>query len=120
LSKDPTEVAADELAELAPRLGQWVPPSGRRTTWPDITAAAGPLCTEIGVPHRLWAEACAQMGVHKAAIALAIVASKPEPVIRKSYAAYFTGMIRRHEAGALNLERSLWKLRRDSWKGTRH
>ena len=60
------------------------------------------------------------MGVHKAAIALAIVASKPENVIRKSFAAYFTGMIRRHEAGALSLERSLWKLRRDSWQGTRH
>jgi hypothetical protein len=60
------------------------------------------------------------MGVHKAAIALTIVASKPEPAVRKSYAAYFTGMIRRHEAGALNLERSLWKLRRDSWRGTRH
>jgi hypothetical protein len=49
-----------------------------------------------------------------------LVAAKPENVIRKSYAAYFTGMIRQHEAGALNLERSLWKLRRDSWKGTRH
>jgi hypothetical protein len=52
------------------------------------------------------------MGVHKALITLAIVASKPESAIRKSYAAYFTGMIRRHAAGALNLQRSLWKLRK--------
>jgi hypothetical protein len=114
------KLLATSLADLSPRLGQWVAPAGPRVTWPDIAAGAGPLCTEIGVPHRLWVEACTQMGLPKAAIALAIVASKPEPVIRKSYAAYFTGMVRRHEAGALNLERSLWKLRRDSWRGVRH
>jgi hypothetical protein len=56
LSKDPAEVTADELADLAPRLGQWVHPTGSRVTWSDIAAAAGPLCTEIGVPHRLWVE----------------------------------------------------------------
>ena len=78
-------------------------PSGRRVT---MARYRGRCRTAV---HRNWAS-----------IALAIAASKPEPVIRKSYAAYFTGMIRRHAAGALNLERSLWKLRRDSWKGTRH
>ena len=78
----PAEVTADELVDLAPRLGQWVAPTGRRVTWPDVATAAGPCCTEIGVPHRLWVEACTQMGVHKAAIALAIVASKPENILR--------------------------------------
>ena len=75
-----------------------------------------PALHRNGHPARLWVEACTQMGVHEAAIALAIAASKPEPVIRKSYAAYFTGMIRRHEAGALNLERSLWKLRGEVYR----
>jgi replication initiation protein RepC len=111
------QIAADELVDLAPRLGQWVKPAGRRVAWSDIHKVIGALCTELEVPARAYREACATMGQDRAAIALAIMSTKPEGHFTRNAAAYFTGMVQRAERGELNLERTLWKLRRDTWAG---
>ena len=109
-------IAPDELIDLAPRLGEWVAPAGRWATWSDVLDAAPALCTELEIPRRLWVEACGSLGCYRAAMALAIVSTKPAEHFRKGPAAYFTGMMHKAERGQLNLERSLWKLRRNQWR----
>ena len=108
-----TEITADELVDLAPRLGQWVAPAGRWATWNDVLAAAPALCTELEIPRRLWVEACNNLGRCRAMTALAIVSTKPSEYFRKGPAAYFTAMMHKAERGQLNLDRSVWKLRRN-------
>jgi replication initiation protein RepC len=49
-------------------------------------------------------------------VALAIVSTKPAGYFRKGPAAYFTAMMHKAERGQLNLDRSLWKLRRNQWR----
>jgi replication initiation protein RepC len=109
-------IAPDELIDLAPRLGAWVTSAGRWPTWNDVLEAAPALCTEMEIPRRLWVEACGNLGCYRAAMALAIVSTKPAGYFRKGAAAYFTAMMHRAARGQLNLERSFWKLRRDQWR----
>jgi replication initiation protein RepC len=111
-----TEITADELVDLAPRLGQWVTSTGRWATWNDVLDAAPALCAELEIPRRLWVEVCGNLGRYRAMVALAIVSTKPAEHFRKGPAAYFTAMMHKAERGQLNLERSLWKLRRDQWR----
>jgi replication initiation protein RepC len=102
-------IKAPELLDLAPRLGQYVPPGP--VSWGHVLDAADWLRGELGVSRSLWAEACQSMGRDDAAVALAIVSTKAEAHFSSSAGGYFAGMVRKHQRGELHLQRSLWALR---------
>jgi len=103
-------IAADELPRLAPKLKPYL----RRPdpTWPDIVDAADWLRHDLGVSKSLWGEACVAMGRDLAAVALAIVSTKEPEHFKSSPGGYFHGMVAKHIAGELHLERTVWALRR--------
>ena len=103
-------IAPDELVRLAPRLKPYL----RRPnpTWPDLVDAADWLRHDLGVSKPLWGEACLAMGRELAAVALAIVSTKETEHFRTSPGGYFHGMLTKHTAGELHLERTVWAMRR--------
>jgi replication initiation protein RepC len=103
-----------ELLELAPRLAAHVPQ--QYPDWGEIVDAAGAyLAVELGVSPSLWGEACRALGRPVAAIALAVVSTKPKEHFTRGAGGYFAAMVKRGQKGELHLDRSLWALRRDRW-----
>jgi replication initiation protein RepC len=104
------KLAPDELVKLAPRLKSWL----RRPdpAWPDVVEAAAFLRSDLGVSKSLWGEACLAMGREQAAIAIAIVSTKDPAHFRTSAGGYFHGMVTKAKAGHLNLDRTLWGMRK--------
>jgi replication initiation protein RepC len=100
----------DELVKLAPRLKAWL----RRPdpTWPELVDAAWFLRSDLDVSKSLWGEACLAMGRERAAIAIAIVSTKDPAHFRTTAGGYFHGMVTKAKAGELNLDRTLWGMRR--------
>ena len=104
------KLTPEELLHLAPLLAVHV--RSKRPSWDDVLdAAGGPLRHELGISASLWVEACGQLSRDGAALALAIVATKPEGYFTRSAAGYFGGMIKRAATHELFLEKSLWGLR---------
>ena len=114
--RDPPEtgrvlkLAPDELVKLAPRLKTYL--LRPNPTWPDLVDAAAFLRADLDVSKSLWGEACVAMGREKAAIAIAIVSTKDPIHFRTSPGGYFHGMVTKAKAGHLNLDRTLWGMRR--------
>lgn len=100
----------DELVRLAPRLKTYLmrPDPG----WPDVIDAAAYLRSELDVSKSLWGEACLAMGREQAAIAIAVVSIKDPAHFRTTPGGYFHGMVAKAKAGDLNLDRTLWGIRR--------
>lgn len=112
----PAKVHPGELLQLAPRLAEHVPQAF--PDWADIVSAASEgLRHELGVSQALWGEACLGVGRPLAAVALAIVSTKPPAHFTRGAGGYFAAMIKRAKTGELHLDRSLWKLRRDRLDG---
>lgn len=107
----------DELVRLAPRLKPYLLRSD--PTWPELVDAAGWLRSDLDVSKSLWGEACLAMGREQAAIAIAIVSTKPAEHFRTTPGGYFHGMVAKAKAGELNLDRTLWALRRAGDSGPR-
>ncbi|WP_162530912.1 plasmid replication protein RepC [Rhodovastum atsumiense] len=108
---EPTlRIHPDELLSLAPRLRTYV--LSNDPGWPEIVDAAGHMRRDLGIDHHLWGKACLTMGRHGAAVALAIVSTKPRGYFRSSAAGYFFGMVAKAKAGKLNLPSSIWGLRK--------
>jgi replication initiation protein RepC len=108
-------ITPDELVRLAPKLVQYLQ-RPEHPTWPELIAAADEwLRLELNVSKSLWGDACVAMGRELAAIALAIVSTRElgqEPgQIHTSYGGYFHGVVAKHAAGKLHLERTVWDLR---------
>ena len=96
------KVSLEDVLRIAPKLKalvQWEDPS-----MSEVVDAAGRLAQDYGVSQRLWGEACAFMGRGPAAVAIAIVSTKPDDHFQKSTAGYFHGMLTKARAGMLNLE----------------
>ena len=102
-------IKPEELVRLAPRLRPYLATSS--PAWPDIVEAAGWLRHDLKVSKPLWGDARLAMGREQAAIALAIVSAKPESHFTASPGSYFHGMVKRAQAGQLNLARTIWGLR---------
>ena len=102
-------IKPEELVRLAPRLRSYL--ATPLPAWPDIVEAAGWLRHDLKVSKPLWGDACLAMGREQAAIALAIVSAKPESHFTASPGSYFHGMVKRAQAGQLNLARTIWGLR---------
>ncbi len=106
------KLVPDELLKLAPRLKPYLRhPS---PTWPEIVDAADWLRHDLDVSKPLWGEACLAMGREQAAVALAIVSTKEPAHFRTTAGGYFHGMVMKAKAGQLNLDRTLWAMRRAS------
>lgn len=102
-------ITPDEVVRLAPRLRPYLTKPG--PNWREIVEAADWLRHDLGVSKPLWGEACVTMGREQAAIALAIVSTKPAGYFRASPGGYFHGMVAKARAGELNLGRTVWGMR---------
>jgi hypothetical protein len=87
-----------------------LPPQG--SSLPPAVDAADWLRHDLDVSKPLWGEACLAMGREQAAIALAVVSTKDPAHFRTTAGGYFHGMVAKAKAGALNLDRTLWAMRR--------
>jgi replication initiation protein RepC len=98
------------LIRFAPKLKPYL----RRPdpVWSDLVDAADWLRHDLGVSKSLWGDACLAMGRELAAVALAIVSTKEAEHFRTTPGGYFHGMVSKHIAGELHLERTVWALRR--------
>jgi replication initiation protein RepC len=103
------KIRPDELIRIAPRLKPYL----RRASpsWAEIVDAADWLRHDLGISKPLWGEACMTMGRERAAIAVAIVSSKPAEHFRTTPGGYFNGMVVRARDGALHLDRTIWGAR---------
>ena len=110
------------LVELAPRLAPYLPPRARDQNWPEIVEAALFLSGEMGINRTLWSRACQVMGREYAAVAMAIVSTRPEGHFTSGPGGYFAGMLRKFEKNPqdLCLARTLWKLKDETWGAQGH
>jgi replication initiation protein RepC len=103
------KITPDELVGLAPRLKPYLVKGS--PNWPEIVEAADWLRHDLGISKPLWGDACLVMGREHAAIALAIVSTKPAEYFRGSPGGYFHGMVAKARTGDLNLSRTIWGMR---------
>jgi replication initiation protein RepC len=105
------------LVELAPRLAPYMPPRYNDKSWPAVIEAALFLSGEMGVNNTLWARACNVMGREYAAVALALVSTRPAEHFTSGPGGYFAGMLRKFEKNPqdLCLSRTLWALKNEVW-----
>jgi replication initiation protein RepC len=103
------KITPAELVKLAPRLKAYL--GDHPTRWPEIVDAADWLRGELGISQYIWGDACLTMGREQAAIAVAIVSTKPPGYFRGSAGGYFHGMVARAKSGQLHLTRTIWGMR---------
>jgi replication initiation protein RepC len=105
------------MVELAPRLAPYMPARTNDKDWPAIVEAALFLSGEMGINRTLWSRACDVMGREYAAVALAIVSTRPVGHFTSGTGGYFAGMLRKFEKdpATLCLGRTLWKLKDQAW-----
>jgi replication initiation protein RepC len=108
-----------QLLELAPALAPYMPARVNDHTWPAIIEAALWLSGGMGINRTLWGRACQVMGREYAAVALALVSTKPAGHFTSGPGGYFAGMMRKFEKGELHLDRTLWKLKDAMWGAER-
>jgi replication initiation protein RepC len=108
------KIKPEQLLDLAPRLAAYV--QSTSPNWADIVTAAGQwLRHDLDVSLPLWGEACRTMGREQAALALAIVSTKPEGHFTRGAGGYFAGMVRKSASGELHLEPTVWMLKDRKW-----
>jgi hypothetical protein len=105
------------LVELAPRLAPYMPARTNDKDWPSVVEAALFLSGEMGINRTLWGRACDVMGREYAAVAMAIVSTRPAEHFTSGPGGYFAGMLRKYEKNPqdLCLSRTLWKLKDETW-----
>jgi replication initiation protein RepC len=110
------------LVELAPRLAPYMPARTNDKNWPAIVEAALFLSGEMGINRTLWGRACDVMGREYAAVATAIVSTRPLEHFTSGPGGYFAGMLRKFEKNPqdLCLSRTLWKLKDETWGAQGH
>jgi replication initiation protein RepC len=110
------------LVELAPRLAPYMPARTNDKDWPSVVEAALFLSGEMGINRTLWGRACDVMGREYAAVAMAIVSTRPAEHFTSGPGGYFAGMLRKYEKNPqdLCLSRTLWKLKDETWGAQGH
>ena len=105
------------LVEIAPRLAPYMPARTNDKDWPSIVEAALFLSGEMGINRTLWSRACAVMGREYAAVAMAVVSTRPAEHFTSGPGGYFAGMLRKFEKNPMDLclARTLWKLKDQTW-----
>jgi hypothetical protein len=76
----------------------------------------------MGINQTLWSRACDVMGQEYAAVAMAIVSTRPAGHFTSGPGGYFAGMLRKFEKNPLDLclSRTLWKLKDETWGAQGH
>jgi hypothetical protein len=94
-----------------------MPPRYNDKSWPAVIEAALFLSGEMGVSSTLWARACDVMGRPYAAVALALVSTRPAEHFTSGPGGYFAGMLRKFEKNPqdLCLSRTIWVLKNEVW-----
>lgn len=111
-------ISPAELAHLVPKLRHCLATS--RPGWDDIHAGAARLAQHLGIPPRLYGETCGALGRHRAAMAIAIISTKPDDHFHTAApGGYLRGMLRRAAEGRLYLDRSIHGLRERAGQGMR-
>jgi replication initiation protein RepC len=113
------QITPAQLVELAPRLASYMPARFNDMSWPALAEAGLWLSGEMDINRTLWAHACAIMGREYAAVAVAIVSTRPAGHFTSGPAGYFAGMVKKFEKGELCLGRTLWKLKDQAWGSDR-
>ena len=113
------QITPAQLVELAPRLAPYMPARFNDMSWPTLAEAGLWLSGEMEINRTLWAHACAIMGREYAAVAVAIVSTRPAGHFTSGPAGYFAGMVKKFEKGELCLGRTLWKLKDQVWGSDR-
>jgi len=110
-------VTPTTMVELAPRLAAYMPPRYDDRSWSALIEAARYLTAELGISLTLWHRACQIMGEEYAAVAVAIVSTKPPGHFIKSAGGYFGGMVKKFEKdpASLCLGKTLWRLKEQTW-----
>ncbi len=103
------KITSIQLVDLAPRLKTYL--GNSHPKWPEVVDAADWLREELGISKFIWGDACTTMGREQAAIAVAIVSTKPAGYFHGSAGAYFHGMVTRAKSGELHLTRTIWGMR---------
>jgi replication initiation protein RepC len=103
-------LAPAELVRLAPRLESCLVTD--QPNWNDVADAAAVLSNHLGIPRSLYGEACRTLGRAPAAVAIAVISTKPPGYFHTSGpGGYLRGMLKRAECGQLFLDRSVFGLR---------
>jgi replication initiation protein RepC len=113
------QITPAQMVELAPRLTPYMPARFQDMSWPALAEAGLWLSGEMDINPTLWAHACAIMGREYAAVAVAIVSTRPDGHFTSGPAGYFAGMVKKFEKGELCLGRTLWKLKDQAWGADR-
>jgi replication initiation protein RepC len=110
-------VTPTTLVELAPRLAPYMPARTTNKDWPALVDAALFLSAEMGINRTLWIRACHVMGQEYAAVAVAIVSTRPAEHFTSGPGGYFAGMLRKFEKDpdSLCLGKTLWRLKDQAW-----
>jgi replication initiation protein RepC len=122
LFPETSHITPATLVELAPRLAPYMPARINDKDWRAIVEAALFLSGEMGINRTLWARACEVMGREYAAVAMAIVSTRPAEHFTKSAGSYFGGMVKKFEKNPqdLCLSRTIWRLKEQTWGATGH
>jgi replication initiation protein RepC len=105
------KITPRELVRLAPRLATYIRSS--RPSWNDVVDAADWLRHELEIDNPLWGSACLVMGREIAAVTCAIISTKPKGYFKKGAGNYFYGMVRKSNTGELNLNKTIWGIRKN-------
>lgn len=108
------EITPRELVAIAPRLAPYLATDSGPQAWPALVDAAYWLAAELGINRTLWARACELMGRYDAAVAVAVISTRPNSYFTSGPGGYFAGMVRKFENNPadLRLSATIRKLKR--------
>jgi replication initiation protein RepC len=104
VSRIPDGLYPDELIALCPALQNFVP--DHAASFGDLRTGASALAAEMGVSPHGWQRACANLSLVVAIACVVLAANKPDDELHTTKAHYFMGLVKRGEAGGLDLETS--------------
>lgn len=96
------------ILEIAPVFRDWV--STARPGWEELGQAANDIRSALGISPHLWAQAWATFGDDGAITVLAAICAHHAAGKIQSPGAYLSGMLKRHLAGTLHLDATLYGL----------
>ncbi|MEM6931987.1 MAG: plasmid replication protein RepC [Pseudomonadota bacterium] len=96
------------VIRACPEFSEWSRGTvGTFKSWSDIVDAANQLTRLVGVTDRSWGKAKQTLGPRDASVALALIFEKVGADQIRSPDGYMRGILRKHAAGTLHLNRSI-------------
>lgn len=98
----------DHVLRIAPAFRDWLTTS--RPGWNELMDAARSVGDELGVSRHAWGQACVVLGRVEAVTAVAVISARHAAGKIRSPGGYLRGMVERHRAGKLLLDRTMFGL----------